>query len=192
MTVFALRRLLLLIPVLLSVATITFFLQHLTPGDPVDILVGDSGHERRAGRPGGASSGSSTKTAEPIPVVEQYTTYLGHLLLGDLGTSVRSDRSVTVARAGAVPPDPVPHGDGLRPRHRPGDSGGSPGGGAAGDASSTRRSWGSRSSGSPSPPSGSGRCSCCCSRSKLGVLPVAGASSLRHIDPPHRDAGSSP
>lgn len=81
------RRLLLLAPVLFGVVTLVFFLIHLIPGDPVDIMLGDH-----------ALPGDQEALRQALgldrPVGEQYVRYLGGLLRGDLGRSVHSKRPV--------------------------------------------------------------------------------------------------
>lgn len=78
---FAGLRLLLAVPVVFGVVTVTFVLVRVLPGDPVQAFV---------------SAGSTAKDVEEIrarlgldtSIWQQYLTYLGGLLRGDLGTSV--------------------------------------------------------------------------------------------------------
>jgi ABC-type dipeptide/oligopeptide/nickel transport system permease component len=83
------RRALLLIPSLLAVFTITFFLMHATPGSPWD----------RTGRPLPAQvvERLNEKYGLDQPVWQQYLTYLGNIVLrGDLGESYnRAGQDVT-------------------------------------------------------------------------------------------------
>jgi peptide/nickel transport system permease protein len=80
-------RLILLLFVVLGVAVITFTISHLIPGDPARMIAGDR---------------ASAETLENVrrnlgldrPVVEQFTIYIGNLLQGDLGTSLRTNRPV--------------------------------------------------------------------------------------------------
>jgi peptide/nickel transport system permease protein len=82
------RRLLATIPVLFLVTLGVFLLIHLTPGDPVENMLGES-------------QDASAKVAlrhelgldQPLPV--QYVTWVGRLLQGDLGRSVRTHVPVT-------------------------------------------------------------------------------------------------
>lgn len=82
-----LPRLILLLFVVLGVAVITFTISHLIPGDPARMIAGDR---------------ASAETLENVrrnlgldrPVVEQFTIYIGNLLQGDLGTSLRTNRPV--------------------------------------------------------------------------------------------------
>lgn len=85
---FLIRRLLITLPVLWSVATVTFFLLHLVPGDPVDIMLGDmaSYQEKQALR---------QELGLDQPLSAQYASFLINLGKGDLGTSLRLKRPVT-------------------------------------------------------------------------------------------------
>lgn len=82
------RRILQLLAVMLGISIVTFVLLHLAPGDPARLLAGD-----RA-------------TAETIAEIRshygldqalwrQYLTYLGNLLGGDIGQSLRFQRPVS-------------------------------------------------------------------------------------------------
>lgn len=82
-----LRRLLLLIPVLWGVATLVFLLLHFIPGDPVDLMLGDSalGTDRETLR---------DQLGLNDPLIVQYLRYFGDLLHGDWGTSLFSKKPV--------------------------------------------------------------------------------------------------
>ena len=84
---FLLRRLLLLIPVLWGVATLVFLLLHFIPGDPVDLMLGDSalGTDRETLR---------DQLGLNDPLIIQYLRYFGDLLQGDWGTSLFSKKPV--------------------------------------------------------------------------------------------------
>lgn len=79
---YILLRLLQSVPVLLGVSIITFVLMAATPGDPIRLLIGDR---------------ATPETIQAVrdrygldePVLAQYFTYLGNLLQGDLGASLR-------------------------------------------------------------------------------------------------------
>jgi peptide/nickel transport system permease protein len=77
----------LLFLVLFGVVTLVFFLIHLIPGDPVDIMLGD--HALAADK-------DALRQALGLdqPLGNQYLTYLGDLLRGDLGVSIHSRRPV--------------------------------------------------------------------------------------------------
>lgn len=83
-----LRRLLSTIPVLLGVSLIVFSMLHLTPGDPVEII-GDEMLMDRAAR-----DELRRQLGLDRPLVEQYVRYLTNALQGDLGRSIRTNRSV--------------------------------------------------------------------------------------------------
>lgn len=80
---FIIRRLLLLFPVLFGVTTLVFFLIHLIPGDPVELMLGDS-----------AFSTDKEALREHLglnlPLYEQYGQYLKNLMQGNLGVSIHS------------------------------------------------------------------------------------------------------
>jgi oligopeptide transport system permease protein len=85
---YVIRRILALIPTLLLVYTLTFFLMHATPGGPWD--TGE--------KPIPAAVQEKLKAAYGLdkPVWQQYLNYLGNALHGDLGPSY-AQRSRTVA-----------------------------------------------------------------------------------------------
>jgi peptide/nickel transport system permease protein len=90
MGAFILRRLLLLIPVLLGVSIHVFTMIHAIPGDPTQILVGTDQlitDEQRA------VIREKYGLDQPLPV--QYGKWIGQVLQGDLGTSVRTRRALT-------------------------------------------------------------------------------------------------
>lgn len=88
MTRFLVRRLLLTIPVLLGVATLVFALVHLVPGDPAQVMLGETASPEDV-----AQLRDRLGLNRPLP--EQYVSFLRDLLRGDLGVSLRSDRPVT-------------------------------------------------------------------------------------------------
>jgi peptide/nickel transport system permease protein len=77
----ALRRLLLVGPTLLGVATLVFLFLHLVPGDPVEIMLGES-----AAAADVAALRHDLGLDRPLPA--QYLTFLGRTLRGDLGRSM--------------------------------------------------------------------------------------------------------
>lgn len=91
MGAFILRRLLLLIPVLLGVSIVVFTMIHAIPGDPTQILIGTdqqiSDEQREIIR-------QQYGIDQPLPV--QYGKWIGRVLQGDLGTSIRTRRALTV------------------------------------------------------------------------------------------------
>lgn len=78
---FFVQRLLLVFPVMFGVVTLVFFLTHLIPGDPIDLLLGDSAFDtdREALR---------EQLGLHLPLAEQYLQYMANLFRGDLGESL--------------------------------------------------------------------------------------------------------
>jgi len=87
-TRFLLRRLLLTIPVLVGVATLVFSLIHLVPGDPVQAMLGESASPQDVAQ-------LRTRLGLDRPLYEQYISFAGGVVRGDLGTSRRTNRPVT-------------------------------------------------------------------------------------------------
>jgi peptide/nickel transport system permease protein len=85
---YALRRLVLTIPILVGVSIIAFVFVRALPGDPADALLGERGTEADRDR-----IREELGLNEPIHV--QYFRYMENLVGGDLGTSVRTRRPVT-------------------------------------------------------------------------------------------------
>lgn len=93
---YLLRRLVLLIPVTWGVSTLVFLLIHLTPGDPVDVMVGETA------LPAAKEALRHTLHLDrPLP--EQYLHFLQGLLNGDLGTSLFSREPVLARILKALP-----------------------------------------------------------------------------------------
>ena len=81
------RRLLLLVPVLAGVSVIIFMVLHLSPGDPVEIMLGSQATQEDRVR-----LRADLGLDQPLPV--QYVTWLGHVVHGDLGRSLWMKRPV--------------------------------------------------------------------------------------------------
>lgn len=75
------RRLLLMVPVVLGVTILVFFLIHLVPGDPARTMLGTHATEKRV-----QLLHEQWGLDEPLPV--QYERFMGRLVRGDLGTSL--------------------------------------------------------------------------------------------------------
>jgi ABC-type dipeptide/oligopeptide/nickel transport system permease component len=78
---FILKRLLLAIPTLFAVLTIIFLLMRVVPGDPAYAVLGDYATED-------AVTALRKQMGLDKPIWEQYLTYMGDLLRGDLGDSL--------------------------------------------------------------------------------------------------------
>lgn len=93
---FLVRRLLLLLPVTLGVSTLVFLLIHLTPGDPVEVMLGE------AALPAAKEAlRHSLHLDQPLP--EQYLHFLQGLFTGDLGMSLFSREPVLARILKALP-----------------------------------------------------------------------------------------
>src|SRR5512145_2339421 len=96
MTRYLARRLLLTIPVLFFVSLIVFTLIALIPGDPARIMLGED-----AGREYLEVLRKQMGLDRPMPV--RYMIWMGHVLRGDLGRSVRDQRSVSLTLVQKIP-----------------------------------------------------------------------------------------
>jgi len=84
---YIIKRLLTVIPVLLAVSTIVFFLIHAIPGDPVDLILGE-----QALAVDKAQLMHELHLDEPVSV--QYVGFLKGLVTGNWGTSIFDRQSV--------------------------------------------------------------------------------------------------
>lgn len=77
----------LMIPILLGVSTLVFFIIHLVPGDPVDILLGETALDVNK---------QVLRQALHLdkPIFVQYGYYVWNLIHGDLGTSLVTNKPV--------------------------------------------------------------------------------------------------
>lgn len=87
MTIYVLRRIALVIPVLIGVSIVTFLMSHLVPGDPVSVMLGTS-----------ATAESRAELRQQLglddPLYVQYGRYVSRAVRGDFGTSIRSGQPV--------------------------------------------------------------------------------------------------
>jgi peptide/nickel transport system permease protein len=82
-----LRRLGATIPVLLLVTAGVFSLLHLTPGDPIDAMMAES-------QDATAKAALRAELGLDRPIAVQYAAWVGRLLRGDLGRSIRNGEPV--------------------------------------------------------------------------------------------------
>ena len=90
------RRLLLAVPTLLGAATLVFFFIHMIPGDPVDVMLGET-----------ASFADRARLRAALglerPLLEQYSGFLVRALRGDLGRSLRDGAPIAGLVAARLP-----------------------------------------------------------------------------------------
>jgi peptide/nickel transport system permease protein len=90
------RRLLLLVPTVLGVLTLVFLLVHLIPGDPVEVMLGET-----------ATQADLRQLRSDLgldrPLGEQYAHFLGGLARGDLGRSFFYRKPVLTVVSAALP-----------------------------------------------------------------------------------------
>ncbi len=85
---YLIKRILALIPVALGVATLTFALIHLVPGDPVVAMLGEMASPADI-------TGMRHELGLDRPLWEQYVAFLGGLAEGNLGESISMHEPVT-------------------------------------------------------------------------------------------------
>lgn len=86
---YILRRLALLVPLLIGITLIAFAISHAVPGDPITANLG-----QKAMSDPKIVAAFRAEWGLDRPVPEQYAVYLGNLLRGDLGRSIKSRRPV--------------------------------------------------------------------------------------------------
>ena len=87
MVQFVLGRLVAVVPVLVLVTAGVFLLIHLTPGDPIDAMMAESADP-------GVKAELSRQLGLDQPIHVQYLRWMGRLLRGDLGRSIRNNQPV--------------------------------------------------------------------------------------------------
>ena len=92
------RRLLLMIPLLVGISLVAFLISNSIPADPTAANLG----ERAAADPEIVAA-FRAKWGLDQPMHVQYLTYMGNLLQGDLGTSIRSHRPIADELARFLP-----------------------------------------------------------------------------------------
>jgi len=96
MLAYLVRRLALMVPVAFLVSVVVFSLIHLTPVDPAEVILGEE-HSPEAV----VALRHELGLDRPLP--EQYLTWIGHALRGDLGRSVRTNQPVVQAIGERLP-----------------------------------------------------------------------------------------
>jgi len=91
-----LKRLLAVVPVVFGVLLLTFLLVHLVPGDPVEVMLGES-----------ATTADRSQLRADLgldqPIVAQFATYLNKLAHGDFGHSIHSKTAISKLLAERLP-----------------------------------------------------------------------------------------
>jgi peptide/nickel transport system permease protein len=90
------QRLLALIPTIFGAVTLVFFLIHMVPGDPVDVMLGETAN---------AADREELRLALGLdrPMMTQYGHFLGGLFHGDLGISISQQTGVAALVAATIP-----------------------------------------------------------------------------------------
>ncbi len=81
MTRYMMRRIVLILPILFGVSIVVFFTLKLLPGDPVSSLLGPTSTEE-------SRAELIAQYGLDRPLVQQYFTWLGNVVRGDLGRSI--------------------------------------------------------------------------------------------------------
>ena len=93
---FLMKRLAWGVPVLLLVAVLTFFLSRVVPADPAAFLAGQNASEETVAR-------IRAEYGLDQPLTIQFARYLGGLVRGDFGESIRTHRAVATDLADFLP-----------------------------------------------------------------------------------------
>jgi len=96
MQLYLARRLLLVVPTLFGVTIVVFSLVRLLPGDAVSMLLQDYAYAKDADE-------MRARLGLDLPFHVQYFAWLGGLLQGNLGTSLRSNEPVTLELSNRMP-----------------------------------------------------------------------------------------
>ena len=97
MTRYLATRLISLVPILVGTSIVAFLLIRLVPGDPAVALLGMEADAR-------SLAALRQQLALDQPMVVQYFTWLGHILVGDFGRSIQGGRAVFPLLLGALAP----------------------------------------------------------------------------------------
>lgn len=97
MAKYIIQRVLSLIPILLVVAVVVFLLIHLTPGDPASVILGDEASPENV-------AALREQLGLNLPLHQQFLSWFGGVLRGDLGDSIFMGMSVSEAFFSRVPP----------------------------------------------------------------------------------------
>lgn len=93
---YSLRRLLSAIPVLIGILVVTFFLARMIPGDPCKAMLGEKATQEVCDR-------FIRENGLDQPITTQFVIYMGNMLRGDFGDSIRFSRPVTLILVERLP-----------------------------------------------------------------------------------------
>jgi len=93
---YIIRRLLLAIPILIAVVTLVFFVVRMAPGDPAQVILGDSASEE-------SLTALRTELGLDRPLLVQYGEFLFSIAKGDLGESIIRKQSINSMIAEVLP-----------------------------------------------------------------------------------------
>ena len=93
---FILRRMVSSIPVLMGILAVTFFLSRAIPGNPCTAIYGERATPALC-------AAFAVRNGLDRSVPEQFIIYMGRMLTGDLGTSIRFSTPVTALMAERLP-----------------------------------------------------------------------------------------
>ncbi len=96
MVAFLTRRLVISIPVVVGILAVTFLLGHLIPGDPCRAALGERATDE-------ICNAFIARNGLDQPLPTQFVIYIGNVVHGDFGTSLRYSRSVTDLLAERLP-----------------------------------------------------------------------------------------
>jgi peptide/nickel transport system permease protein len=91
MAKYIIKRLLMLVPIVIGISFITFFLVHLTPGDPAELILRQ---QLNGDPPREAVEQLREEMGLNDPFLIQYGKWISNVIQGDLGDSFRTKRSV--------------------------------------------------------------------------------------------------
>ena len=91
-----LKRLAMVVPTVFGVLLLTFLLVHLVPGDPVEVMLGESATSADRGQ-------LRAELGLDRPLIVQFSDYLGKLAHGDFGASIHSHQPISALLAVRFP-----------------------------------------------------------------------------------------
>src|SRR5512147_2671190 len=96
MVQFLIRRLFLVLPVLVGILLVTFIITRLVPGDPCYVMLGEHASEETC-------QAFRARLGLDKSIPEQFIRYVGNLLQGNFGDSLKDRRPITVIISERLP-----------------------------------------------------------------------------------------